>query len=185
VELRQSSAPPGVTPPDPGFLKPLGMSVGEAYEKWLFHGPLFQCITAIEGINDQGLRATLQTSRPDDCLARETNTETNTNWLADPVLLDGGLQLSLIWTRFHRDMTMLPSAMKAVHLYHPFSPASEVSCQVEVVESPHQQAIIFNLYFTDEKGVPLGMIEGFEATGSKALNRLTGNQGDNGGGTSA
>jgi acyl transferase domain-containing protein/NAD(P)H-dependent flavin oxidoreductase YrpB (nitropropane dioxygenase family)/NAD(P)-dependent dehydrogenase (short-subunit alcohol dehydrogenase family) len=174
VELRQSPAPPGVTLPDSGLLKPLGMSVGEAYEKWLFHGPIFQCITAIEGINDQCLRATLQTSRPDDCLARKTNT----NWLADPVLLDGGLQLSLIWTRFHRDMTMLPSAMKAVHLYHPFSPASEVSCQVEVMESPHQQAIIFNLYFTDEKGVLLGMIEGFEATGSKALNRLTGNQGD-------
>jgi len=29
------------------------------------------------------------------------------------------------------------------------------------------------------------MIEGFEATGSKALNRLTGNQGDNGGGINA
>jgi len=181
VELRHSSAPPGVTPPDPGLLKPLGMSIGEAYENWLFHGPLFQCITAIEGINDQGLRATLLTSRPDDGLARETNA----NWLADPVLLDGGLQLSLIWTRFHRDMTMLPSAMKAVQLYHPFSAASEVSCQVEVVESPHRQAIIFNLYFTDEKGVLLGMIERFEATGSKALNRLTGNQGDNGGGINA
>ncbi|MBU4151441.1 MAG: SDR family NAD(P)-dependent oxidoreductase [Proteobacteria bacterium] len=170
AELHQSPPPVAVRPlPVLGELHPLGMSINETYDKWLFHGPLFQCITSIEGINDHGLRATLKTSKPGQCLQ---NVATG-NWLTDPILLDGGLQLALIWTRFHRDMTMLPSAMAAVHLYQPFSLVTEVSCQLEVVESVHQHGIIFNLYFIDQKGVLLGMIERLEATGSKELNRLT------------
>lgn len=170
AELHQS-APPLESPPLPelGELQPLGMSVDEAYEKWLFHGPLFQCITSVSGINEHGLRAVIKTSQPEHCLGHSPAG----SWLADPIVLDGGLQLALIWTRFYRDMTMLPSAMAAVHLYQPFSSAKEVSCQLEVVESVHQHGIIFNLYFIDDAGVVLGMIERLEATGSKELNRLT------------
>lgn len=170
VELHQHAPTPAYPPlPQLVELKPLEMTVNEAYDKWLFHGHLFQCITAIDGINDHSLRATIKTSLPEQCLLNKSAG----NWLADPVLLDGGLQLALIWTRFHRDMTMLPSAMAAVHLYRPFSLATEVTCQLEVVESLHQHGIIFNLYFLDQAGVLLGMIERLEATGSKELNRLT------------
>ena len=171
VELRDVHVP-GVSPSVPPLagLHLLEMSCEEIYKEWLFHGPLFQCISNIEGFCQDGMRATMQTSNPQKCLTEDVSD----SWLVDPVVLDGGLQLALIWARQHHDITVLPSFIRAVHVYKPFSLREYLFCQLEVVEVVHPQSIIFNIYFMDENRQLFGMIEGVEATGSQALNRLAG-----------
>jgi acyl transferase domain-containing protein/NAD(P)H-dependent flavin oxidoreductase YrpB (nitropropane dioxygenase family)/NAD(P)-dependent dehydrogenase (short-subunit alcohol dehydrogenase family) len=142
----------------------------EAYEKWLFHGSIFQCIRKIEGISDKGIVATLVHSSPSDCLANEPKG----HWLVDPIVLDGGLQLGLLWTRNYFDLTLLPSTFKAVHLFKPFDSLSSTRCYIQFLEKFGQQSFCFNVFFLDQEGYLRVMIEGLEGTGSKALNRLAG-----------
>jgi len=145
-------------------------SADGAYEKWLFHGPRFQCIQSIEGISKQGMLATLSPSLPKECLAGEPQG----HWLMDPVVLDGGLQLALLWARNYLDITILPSRFKKVHLFKPFPRSSSIRCYSQVLEEFGGQSVYSNLYFVDPEGSLICLIEGFEATGSSALNRLGG-----------
>ena len=171
VVLSQAHRPlqPREVPIDVG-MKRFWMSEEEAYKKLLFHGPRFQCIKNIEGISKQGILATLVPSLPGKCLASETAG----HWLIDPIVLDGGLQLVLIWTRTYLDMTALPSSFKAVRIFKPFHLCPLIRCYVEVLEETGNQNVYSNLFFMDQEGHLLGMIEGLESTGNKALNRLAG-----------
>ena len=92
----------------------------------------------------------------------------------DPVVLDGGLQLALLWARNYLDITVLPSSFRAVRIFRPFHSASTIRCHLRVLEVFGEQTVHYNIYFRDPEGFLLGMIERVEATGSRALNRLTG-----------
>lgn len=150
-------------------LSPFRTSVKGAYEEWLFHGPRFQCIRDIQGISEKGMAARLVPSSPYNCLASPTHA----HWLMDPVAIDGGLQLVLLWARNFLDITVLPSSFEVVHVYRPFHTVAEISCQLEIVEHA-RQTVCCNIYFMDQANRLLGKIERFEATGSRDLNRLTG-----------
>ncbi len=176
VELAAPAVKTLPAPPPLSGLQPLGKSPAELYGNWLFHGPLFQCLTGIEGISEHGMRATLRPSAARRCLAESP---AGADWLIDPVAVDGGLQLALIWARWRAGITVLPSAVKAVHRFRPFSEATELLCQLEVVATLSPQSFLFNMYFSDRLGTLYGMIEEVEATGSRALNRLAG-KADNG-----
>jgi len=149
-------------------LHPFWTSTQGAYDKWLFHGPIFQCIQSIQGISKQAMVATLIPSSPSDCLA----TQAPTHWLMDPVVLDGGLQLALLWARNYLGITVLPSSFKAVHIFRPFHLSSIIRCHLQVLEESGKHTVYYNIYFMDTEGLLLGMIERVEATGSSALNRL-------------
>jgi NAD(P)-dependent dehydrogenase (short-subunit alcohol dehydrogenase family) len=162
--------PPQQEMPTDTGMDPFWTSPEGAYEKWLFHGPQFQCIQSIEGISKQGMLATLLPSLPRECLANESPG----HWLIDPIVLDGGLQLALLWARNYLDITILPSSFKAVHLFKPFHCSSSIRCYFQVLEEFGKQSVYSNVFYMDQEGHLLGMIEGFESTGSKELNRLAG-----------
>ena len=153
-------------------LKKFPISARESYARFLFHGPRFQSIQRIEGISKQGILATIAPSTPDKCLAGEPLG----NWLLDPVVLDCGPQLAIIWARHYHDITPLPSSFKAVHLYRPFPASSPIRCYLQCLEGSGNTSIFANVYYMDQEGKLLGMIEGLESTGSKSLNRLSGKQ---------
>jgi hypothetical protein len=73
-------------------------------------------------------------------------------------------------------VTPLPSSFKAVRLYQPFHMSSLIRCYVQVLEGSGNKSVYADVYYVDEAGKLLGMIEGLEATGSKSLNRLAGQQ---------
>ena len=111
-------------------------------------------------------------SVPGECLSYGPQGQ----WLADPIVLDGGLQLALIWARIYLNITVLPSSFKAVHLFKPFYSAASIHCNLQVLEEVNRQSVTYNMFYTDSDGDLLGMIEKVEATGSEALNRLSGSQ---------
>ena len=158
----------GIAPAAADF-HPFRTSAKGAYDEWLFHGPRFQCIQKIEGISKQGMIAILLPSSPENCLASSSHAK----WLMDPVALDGGLQLVLLWARNFMDITVLPSSFKAVHVYRPFHELPLIRCYLHILEGYGSQSVCCNIYFMDQENQLIGMIERFESTGSHDLNRLT------------
>ncbi|MCI0535366.1 MAG: SDR family NAD(P)-dependent oxidoreductase [Verrucomicrobiales bacterium] len=158
-------------------LRPFPMGVEESYERWLFHGPCFQGISAIEGMNEQGICGILIPSSPAECLSPKATGR----WLIDPVLLDCGFQLAILWERAHHDMTPLPSRFSA---YRQFGSASTLSvrCCLRAQSSTGGQNLLTDVFFLDEAGRLLGLLEQMEFSCSTALNRLAGlvmsNRGD-------
>src|SRR5690606_11139127 len=86
-------APPDIDLAGFSNLQPLPLSVEECYERWLFHGPCFQGITAVPGLNRHGIVADITPSLPDECLASGPGGR----WLLDPVTIDCGFQLGILW----------------------------------------------------------------------------------------
>ncbi|MEW6218656.1 MAG: SDR family NAD(P)-dependent oxidoreductase [Thermodesulfobacteriota bacterium] len=167
---RPAPAPAWPALPAPGSLPPFPLTVAEAYQERLFHGPLLQGLTAVDGVSETAMLARLFSSPPRDCLA----TRPAASWLIDPVVMDIGLQMALLWARQHLDCTVLPSRFAALRVYAPFPADRAISCHLEVQDVLDRQSVRYTMRFADDCGRPLGLIDSVEATGSPALNRLAG-----------
>ena len=83
----------------------LGGFVGPVYDgELLFHGPRFRVIEGAPKIGPDGLEATLHSAQSLGWPAGA--------WVTDPALVDGGLQLALLWTCHGEGGTALPTAVK-------------------------------------------------------------------------
>jgi hypothetical protein len=154
------------------------MTMDEVYSSWLFHGPRFQCISAIEGIDEHGIIASVLSSSPQHCLASSTAGQ----WLIDPIVIDSGAQLAILWARAYKDMTALPSSFCCYQRFGSLSGAA-FRCHFRVLPSSADHTLLANVFFVGSDGRLLGLLEGLESTCSKSLNRLVGLQtGKRGGG---
>ena len=99
--------PPAAVPgPDPlAELRPFSRSPAEVYRDLLFHGPLFQGIERIDGLDERGATAWLRASDPERCVAGPAGR----GWLLDPILIDCALQMQVVWGRLEWDVTLLPA----------------------------------------------------------------------------
>ena len=113
------------------------------------------------------MTAILASSSPNQCL-REASAG---QWLIDPVVFDSGLQLGILWTRAHVDMTPLPSRFRSYRRFGSLSEA-EVRCHLHVAAKPTDQVFHFNIAFVGADGRLVGLLEDIETSCSKALNRL-------------
>jgi hypothetical protein len=146
----------------------LPFSLEEMYRQWLFHGPLMAGIREIKGIGTNGIAGDLVSSVPERCLGRNAQG----TWVIDPVVLDSALQLIIVWTRMHWDMTPLPSRM---HSYKRFAALSgqRINCQMLIKPDPTGHIVHCYVAFYGDTGQLLGLVEDAEGVCSKALNRLT------------
>jgi hypothetical protein len=153
-------------------LPPFGMSVEAAYRDLLFHGPLFQGIAAIEGMDERGAVSLLRASDPGSCLKGVEGL----NWLLDPVLLDSALQVQVVWARLHWNVTLLPAEIASHRraLSDPV-PAGEL-VHHEVVLRPDSVPPLCRMdhRFHLADGRLLATLGGVVGVGTAALNRLAG-----------
>jgi hypothetical protein len=143
------------------------------YRDHLFHGPAFQ------GVRDLTMEATgacsmLQPSRPQDCLL----TQPSGDWLVDPVVVDSGLQLQLVWSRLHWGLTPLPLEIAELTVTTSPTPRHgllrhEMSIRADSVRPMCRADHVFR----DESGAVLLTISGMAGAGSAALNRIAGQEG--------
>ena len=88
------------------------MSVDDAYAGPLFHGRSFAAIEALDVLGSAGCTARLRSLRelgwPDDA------------WAIDPVSVDGGLQLAILWANANGLPLVLPQRIGRVVLHRPF-----------------------------------------------------------------
>ena len=144
------------------------MSVQEAYQRWLFHGPTLQGIREIQGVGSDGIRARLAPSSPQRCLSGVFEGA----WLIDPVIIDSGFQLVVLWARMYWDTTPLPSQCQVYKRLGHLS-GTKIDCEIYILPSSEGNTIHFNMSLLDTDGRLLGFMEDMEATCSKSLNRLS------------
>jgi hypothetical protein len=170
VHLAQAlPEPPPYALPARSHMCDFPLAVNEAYGQWLFHGPRFQCISEIEGISEQGILATVKPSFPQDCLAGPSPD----GWLIDPIVIDSGPQLAILWARVYKDMTALPSGFQSYYRYGSLL-GPVLRCYLQVLPGSEDHTLRANVFYIGANGRLLGLLEGLECTCSKALNRFVG-----------
>jgi hypothetical protein len=110
------SLPAGAAPAAPAGLQRYPHAT---YGAELFHGPQFQVIRSVEGVSSEGAVALLGGARASGWRG---------SWATDAALLDGGLQLALLWSGHVIGGRSLPTAVGAYHAYRERWGAGEVCC---------------------------------------------------------
>ncbi|HEX8857114.1 MAG TPA: SDR family NAD(P)-dependent oxidoreductase, partial [Thermoleophilaceae bacterium] len=173
VDLGTPASASGTTEPEPQplpDLAPFPMEVDAAYRELLFHGPLFQGITAIEGMDERGARAVLRPSTPGGCMTQADGLE----WLLDPILLDSALQMQVLWARLNWDVTLLPAEIRAHGCAVPAHMRSRDPVRHELRIRPGIQPPLCHAdhWFYAADGTLLATLSDVVGVGTQALNRL-------------
>jgi NAD(P)-dependent dehydrogenase (short-subunit alcohol dehydrogenase family)/acyl carrier protein len=145
----------------------LPLSRDDVYRRWLFHGPLMAAVASITEVGANGIIGDLIPSSPEKCLVEAPQA----SWIIDPIVLDSALQLIIVWSRIHWDMTPLPSRL---HTYRRFGPLSgrKITCQMRIIPDPSGHIVHCYPAFFGEDGRLFGLVDDAEGVCSKALNRL-------------
>jgi hypothetical protein len=151
--------------------RPLVLTLTQAYKEWLFHGPLMAGIAHVEELGENGIVARLRPSSPQNLF----RTPPSGSWLVDPVMVDSGLQLIILWARTYLGQTPLPTRLDCYHRFGGI-PEGEVRCEVKIDATPGNPTLHSNLSFFGQNGRLIAWLKGMQATCSPALNRLSGLQ---------
>jgi hypothetical protein len=102
----------------------------------LFHGEKLQVVKQLLGISEAGCRALLQ--MPDDSdLAR---------WRV--AMMDGGLQLALLWERKRSGLASLPTKLGRMHWHQATRTEGPVTCEL-ILKKATKLAATWSIVFTN------------------------------------
>ena len=104
----------------PADLEPFAGEVYDGHQ--LFHGPAFQAIRAVHGLSSAGATGTVVG-------AAELGWRGGYRW-TDPVVLDGGLQLAVLWAARVLGTASLPMSVAEFRVHHNGSVNGEVQAVV-------------------------------------------------------
>jgi NAD(P)-dependent dehydrogenase (short-subunit alcohol dehydrogenase family) len=141
-------------------------SASELYRRWLFHGPLFQVIREVRGAGPAGIDASGWPSSPQQCLGGDTGA----GWLIDPIVLDAGPQLAIVWSRATFDTTPLPNRVGVYHRYGALGGES-LEVRLRVTHGCDGSTLLADVLFV-RGGQVVGRMESLEGSASARLNRL-------------
>ncbi len=178
AQFRERAESPDVGRPLDGHPEPAGLpqlapfelAVEDAYRNLLFHGPLFQGIVAVEGMDARGASARLRASQPGQCVAGGDGKP----WLIDPVLLDSALQMQVLWARLQWDVTLLPAEIGAYVLLAAVGEGEPVRHELRIRPESKPPLCHADHWFYGADGRPLALLQDVVGVGSQALNRLAG-----------
>jgi hypothetical protein len=155
-------APVRTTPQ--AIANPLAASAGEAYDRWLFHGPAYQVIQGFTGADESGIDA-IVIGAPEGSLSGH-----NAPWIIDPAIVDAAPQLAMIWSRAMFDVAVLPSRISSYRVYEPLG-AGHMEMKLRVRPSNDRQVYYADVWIVRD-GRIIAHMEGLEGAGSPQLNRI-------------
>ncbi|MEW6167477.1 MAG: SDR family NAD(P)-dependent oxidoreductase, partial [Pseudomonadota bacterium] len=158
-----------VTPLD----TPQPFSAEEAYSTLLFHGPRFQLVTSIDGVDAAGLDARVLSTMPAEWLAAGRPG----SWLFDPGLVDVPPQMALVWGRLQRQMSALPSRFGSVRRYGAEPLPRSLRLALRLRPASQDASVVYDAFYFDQAGRLRLELRDCESTLSAALNRLGGQAG--------
>jgi NAD(P)-dependent dehydrogenase (short-subunit alcohol dehydrogenase family) len=151
-------------------LKPFPLAIEDAYRELLFHGPLFQGIAAIEGMDERGASASLAPSQAARCVAGADGSQ----WLLDPVLLDSALQIQVLWARLQWEVTLLPAQIGRYIKVASALEGERVRHELRIRAASSQPMCHADHWFFGSDGRVLALLQDVVGVGTQALNRLAG-----------
>jgi NAD(P)-dependent dehydrogenase (short-subunit alcohol dehydrogenase family) len=153
--------PVGATPP---------VSAAMVYNRWLFHGPLFQTVSEILSLDDRRVVARLKGSDPRRfCPAAEGG-----RWLFDPGAVDGAFTMVLTWSRTFRNTTPLPAKIGRIRRFGDAPLGNELMMELRILSEVDNPLIRAAVTIADTGGRVRIAIEDMEGMSAAELNRLGG-----------
>ncbi|MFL5244313.1 MAG: SDR family NAD(P)-dependent oxidoreductase [Gemmataceae bacterium] len=144
---------------------PYKKSVDQVYRDMLFHGAHLQGIQEIEGCSESGIVGSVATnSNPTEWFPRPLRN----SWIADPLALDCGFQLMVVWTLENRGAGSLPCFIKGYRQFRRSFPKNGVRVCATITHS-NPQRILADLDFVDHQGELVARLEGYECVLDAAL----------------
>lgn len=177
ADLRFGSTLPVQASPMPEGLDTVrwtGMNVAEMYRRWLSHGPRFQTLTDIRGIEpgNDGSRvwAGMVETRPEDFVP----VAPGSCWNFDPGLIDGMLQMVWIWARAVQGASALPAGVDAVRRYAGDPSLGPLTVDLVIHNAPEDSQLASSSWIYNAEGVLCYEVDHFHGMSSARLNRLGG-----------
>ncbi len=140
----------------------------DVYGKWLFHGPIFQGIQDVQFLAEDGITGNVIGGAPVRCVS----TADNSDWIVDPVLLDSAMQLAGIWARHYRDVTVLPTGFKTMHLFGRRNMPTMATAQI-FLNPAMATELLCDLAIYDSNNELCFVVEGLGGIASKNFNRFS------------
>jgi acyl transferase domain-containing protein/NAD(P)-dependent dehydrogenase (short-subunit alcohol dehydrogenase family) len=135
------------------------------YSELLFHGPDFHAVGEVSGISDGGLVASLKSAGKPSEWEREP---LRSDWATEPLVIDGVLQLGILWCWESMGKPSLPNGFAHYRQYVNRFPKSGVRAALRVV-SHTDRSLVADCELLDSKGAILGHFQRLEWTADEAL----------------
>ncbi len=161
----------GSSQPDPAAatasadLPALGQSIDHIYSETLFHGPAMRGLVEVESCGDEGLVARCRVAPPPGEWMHEP---VRSRWIADPLVLDSGLQAMIVWTADRVGKVSLPSRLTRYRQFVPAFPESGARIVISVRDRSNGR-IISDIDWVGEDGNLLARLEGYESVVDSSL----------------
>ena len=145
-------------------------AVDEIYSRHLFHGPELAGIQSIASLSEEGMVAQLRSAPlPKAWMDHPLRS----GWLADPLALDVGFQLMIVWSQCLRGEGSLPAYVDSYRQHERrFSAArgGPLQAVVRVTESGERKACA-DIEWRSEDGAVVAVMRGYECVIDGSLNR--------------
>ena len=125
----------------------------------LFHGPAFQTIRSIGGISEHGIVAELSGMEGADWASN--GEAADQEWSTDPLALDGGLQLALLWCKRVLGGASLPTSVGEIRAWTDAPFVGPIQCTLTGRQSKGRKSLS-DLAFRDATGNLLVELVGVE-----------------------
>jgi NAD(P)-dependent dehydrogenase (short-subunit alcohol dehydrogenase family) len=119
----------------------------------LFHGPQLQVIRGMEGVGEEGISGELAG-------LHEVGWPI-AGWTLDPALLDGGLQLAVLWSKHMLGGAALPTGIESLHTWTDAPGAGRVRAVLKGREQGRNRTLS-DLFLIDEAGALVAALRGVE-----------------------
>ncbi|BBZ77010.1 hypothetical protein MANY_23470 [Mycolicibacterium anyangense] len=151
LETETQPAPSLSVPSFTGGQWPFG--VDEIYGGPLFHGPRFAAIEQLEAVGTAGgsaiLKGLAELGWPDG------------DWAIDPVGVDGGLQLGILWASAHGRPLVLPVRIGRAAFHRPFGDGGSLNCRI-AAKPVNDKRVDFDIVLQTADGGLVAELEGVE-----------------------
>jgi hypothetical protein len=158
-------APPP-TEPIPEGGQPWPWSMEHLYEHLLFHGPQWRGVQHIRKLDDDLWLAVVRAA---PAPAQWLTSPLRSAWLADPLVLDGALQLLIVAAYEHYQLRCLPVALGRYRQYRRHFPATETTVLLRLRCREHA-LVQADIEFRDDQGL-IAQIQDCEAVLQEHLAR--------------
>ena len=146
-------------------LPAMAQSIETIYSETLFHGPAMRGLVDVEGCGDEGLVARCRVAPPPKDWMHEP---VRNRWIADPLVVDSGLQAMIVWTSDRVGEASLPSRWARYRQFVPEFPESGARIVISVHGRTNGR-VVSDIDWIGEDGRLLARLEGYESVVDSSL----------------
>ena len=139
----------------------------EIYRRVLFHGPDMQCLERVEACDAAGVVARV---RPAPAPTAWLRRPLRQKWIADPLVIDGGFQMMILWSFARSGAAGLPCHVARYRQYRRAFPADGARVVLNVTKATDLHAV-GDLDFLAGDGQVVARMDGCESVLDPALER--------------